>query len=1034
MDGLFDAFDETAPRAATPAKHKSNVQAVIEAVAEAGDKRLPPTTTPDDIEDNTPGGVKAELARIEAKKKNVSAHDSVSIPLSKMGAAFQKVSATPTVISGGSKDCLHEVAIPPGHEYTPFDETPAPEKPAKTYPFTLDPFQRVSVQCLERNESVLVSAHTSAGKTVVAEYAIAMSLRDGQRVIYTSPIKALSNQKYRELAEEFKDVGLMTGDTTINPSASCLVMTTEILRSMLYRGSEIMREVGWVVFDEIHYMRDANRGVVWEETLILLPDNVHYVFLSATIPNALQFAQWISHIHNQPCHVVYTDYRPTPLQHYIYPSGAEGLYLIVGPDGGFRDDNFTKAMASMQISGAANKGRAKGRSKGQSNISAIVGMIMKRKLHPCIVFSFSKRECETYAMDLSKLDFNTEDEKKNIELIFTNAIASLSEEDRALPSIENLLPLMKRGVGVHHSGLLPIMKEVTELLFGEGLVKVLFATETFAMGLNMPAKTVVFSNVKKFDGKEFRPLSSGEYIQMSGRAGRRGLDTNGIVILMMQEKLEPQNAKGMLQGQADKLNSAFRLTYNMVLNLLRVEEINPEYMLNKSFYKFQNTQDIPAMRKRVEELAAEHKRFTVDREDEVEMYHTLVTSKDTLEGKLSTAITETKHILRYLNPGRLVHVQDSQQDWGWGAVVNFQRKKPQQLPGQAQQTKEVVIVDVLLNCDATVVKGDKPRPCPANGSGDPQVIPVVLGAIKGLSRLCMRLPRSIKPADERKRLYKNIRETLRRKGPCPLHPVKEMKIQDEAIVHLCSQIDDLHQRIETHPLHKDENRESLLALFRKKRDIYEELLATKRQLKMSESIQQLDELKSRKRVLRRLKFCTDDDVIEMKGRVACEINTGDELLITEMIFNGVFNDLSVVQVVSLMSCFVASPTKDETPSKMKEELSGPFKQMQEMARRIAKVSIESRITLDEEEYVSQFAPDMMDIVNQWCCGARFSDICKITTMYEGSIIRSMRRLEELLRQMAAAAKAIGNSELEHKFAEGMSLIKRDIVFANSLYL
>ena len=171
--------------------------------------------------------------------------------------------------------------------------------PAREYKFTLDPFQERSVLCLDNHQSVLVSAHTSAGKTVVAEYAISLALRDKQRVIYTTPIKALSNQKFRDLQEEFVDVGLMTGDVTINPSASCLVMTTEILRSMLYKGSEIMREVQWVVFDEIHYMRDSERGVVWEETIILLPDNVRYVFLSATIPNAREFAQWICHLHKE---------------------------------------------------------------------------------------------------------------------------------------------------------------------------------------------------------------------------------------------------------------------------------------------------------------------------------------------------------------------------------------------------------------------------------------------------------------------------------------------------------------------------------------------------------------------------------------------------------------------------------------------------------------------------------------------------------------------------------------------------------------
>jgi ATP-dependent RNA helicase DOB1 len=240
------------------------------------------------------------------------------------------------------------------------------------YNFKLDTFQQQAVDYIERGDSVLVAAHTSAGKTAVAEYAIAKSLRDGQRVIYTSPIKALSNQKYRDMQEEFKDVGLMTGDITINPNATCLIMTTEILRSMLYRGSEVMREVAWVIYDEVHYMRDKvntlpelaspptlllyphcadtpspppatppfpslprhtragkERGVVWEESIILLPHKVRFVFLSATIPNAEEFVGWVAKIHHQPCHVVYTDYRPTPLQHYIFPAVGDGLHLVV---------------------------------------------------------------------------------------------------------------------------------------------------------------------------------------------------------------------------------------------------------------------------------------------------------------------------------------------------------------------------------------------------------------------------------------------------------------------------------------------------------------------------------------------------------------------------------------------------------------------------------------------------------------------------------------------------------------------------------
>jgi ATP-dependent RNA helicase DOB1 len=289
-----------------------------------------------------------------------------------------------------SHQVRHQVSLPPDYNYVPISAHKPPEVPAKSYNFQLDPFQQVSIYSIQRNESVLVSAHTSAGKTVVAEYAIAQCVKNNQRVIYTSPIKALSNQKYREFAAEFGDVGLMTGDVTINPTATCLVMTTEILRSMLYRGSEIMREVGWVIFDEIHYLRDKMRGVVWEETIILLPDKVRYVFLSATIPNAMQFAEWITKIHNQPCHVVYTDFRPTPLQHYFFPSGADGINLIVDEKGVFREENFQKCMSAIaEKEGddpanamAKRKGKGKdkrfnkGGNKGPSDIYKIVRMII----------------------------------------------------------------------------------------------------------------------------------------------------------------------------------------------------------------------------------------------------------------------------------------------------------------------------------------------------------------------------------------------------------------------------------------------------------------------------------------------------------------------------------------------------------------------------------------------------------------------------------------------------------------------------------
>ena len=234
---------------------------------------------------------------------------------------------------------------------------------------------------------------------------------------------------------------------------------------------------------------------VWEESIILLPDNVHYVFLSATIPNARQFAEWISHLHHQVCHVVYTDYRPTPLQHYIYPSGGNGLHLVVDENGVFRENNFNEAMNSITNDGNERGGAGKRsfnrnqpQKGGESNCFKVIRTIMDKNLAPVIVFSFSKKDCEAYALQMSKLDFNSPEEKKLVEEVFKNATDILADDDKQLPQVEHVLPLLKRGIGIHHSGLLPIIKETIEILFGEGLIKALFATETFAMGLNMPGK------------------------------------------------------------------------------------------------------------------------------------------------------------------------------------------------------------------------------------------------------------------------------------------------------------------------------------------------------------------------------------------------------------------------------------------------------------------------------------------------------------------------------------------------------------------
>ncbi|XP_035638905.2 exosome RNA helicase MTR4-like isoform X1 [Oncorhynchus keta] len=1030
-DDLFSVFDEeqtssTKKKPPIPEKGKATSN------NDKGGTNKPPAAktkreADNDGTDEVVFGKKAKLETVSTEEINLA-------------DCMPKVKVEPVETVEG---CNHEVALPANEEYTQLK--PRVGKAAKEYPFILDPFQREAILCIDNNQSVLVSAHTSAGKTVCAEYAIALALRGKQRVIFTSPIKALSNQKYREMYEEFQDVGLMTGDVTINPTASCLVMTTEILRSMLYRGSEVMREVAWVIFDEIHYMRDAERGVVWEETIILLPDNVHYVFLSATIPNAKQFAEWICHLHKQPCHVVYTDFRPTPLQHYIFPAGGDGLHLVVDENGEFREDNFNTAMQVLRDTGDSGgssgggkwdtKGR-KGGTRGPSNVFKIVKMIMEKNFQPVIIFSFSKKECEAYALQVSKLDFNTDEEKQLVEEVFNNAVDCLSDDDKKLPQVENVLPLLRRGIGIHHGGLLPILKETIEILFSEGLIKALFATETFAMGINMPARTVLFTSARKFDGKDFRWITSGEYIQMSGRAGRRGMDERGIVIFMVDEKMSPAVGKQLLKGSADPLNSAFHLTYNMVLNLLRVEEINPEYMLEKSFYQFQHYRAVPGVVEKMGKLEKMYNAIEIPNEESVVTYYKIRQQLAKLGKEIEEFVHKPKYCLPFLQPGRLVKVKNEEVDFGWGVVVNFSKKS--NVKASTGDADPLYVVEVLVHCSQESVKNaatEAAKPAATGEKGEMQVVPVMLRLLTSISSVRLYIPKDLRPYDNRQSMLKSIQEVQKRfpDGVPLLDPIDDMGIKDPGLKKIIQKVEAFEHRMYSHPMHSDPSLEAVYSLCEKKALIAGDIKGAKRELKKARTVLQMDELKCRKRVLRRLGFATSSDVIEVKGRVACEISSADELLLTEMVFNGLFNDLTAEQVTALLSVFVFQENANEMP-KLTEQLAGPLRQMQECAKRIAKVSAEAKLEVDEETYLDKFRPHLMDVVYTWANGSTFAQICKMTDVFEGSIIRCMRRLEELLRQMCQAAKAIGNTELENKFADGITKIKRDIVFAASLYL
>ncbi len=845
-----------------------------------------------------------------------------------------------------------------------------------------------------------MSAHTSAGKTVVAEYAIAQCLKNNQRVIYTSPIKALSNQKYREFNADFGDVGLMTGDVTINPTATCLVMTTEILRSMLYRGSEIMREVAWVIFDEVHYMRDKERGVVWEETIILLPDKVRYVFLSATIPNAMQFAEWIAKMHAQPCHVVYTDFRPTPLQHYFFPAGADGIHLVVDEKGIFREENFNKAtiadragddgsdpMAKRKGKGNNKKTNKGGKKEGPTDIYKIVKMIMMKNYNPVIVFSFAKRECENYALQMSQLAFNDDSEKAMVTKVFNSAIDMLSDEDKELPQIQHVLPLLRRGIGIHHSGLLPILKETIEILFQEGLIKVLFATETFSIGLNMPAKTVVFTSVRKFDGIAVRWVTPSEFIQMSGRAGRRGLDERGIVIMMIDEKMDPTVAKTIVRGEQDKLNSAFYLGYNMILNLMRVEGISPEFMLESCFFQFQNAASVSTLQREMEDLQQKRLDMVIPNEEEIKEYYELRENLTAYTKDLKAVITDPQYLAKFLQPGRLVKVKFNEHDFGWGAVVNWYRVKP----GKNQKEEDIprgssVVVDVIMNVSAdstppapgSKVVDDLPpnvRPPVGGEKSKMEVVPVMNGTIDSVGHLRLFLPNDLRTPEQRGAVRKSLEEVARRfpDGVAILDPIENMGIKDDGFKRLLRKIEIMENKFLNHPLHKSEQMPALFEQYGEKVELSKKIKEIRKKIQEGQSALQLDELKNRKRVLRRLGFIDDKDVVQLKARVACEISTGDELVLSELLFNRFFNELTPEQCAAALSVFIFEE-KCKDPPQLRDELAKPFRDIQAQARQVAKVSMESKVVVNEEEYLATFKYELMEVVYAWTHGASFASI------------------------------------------------------------
>lgn len=438
-----------------------------------------------------------------------------------------------------------------------------------------DPFQQKAIEAIDAERSVLVSAPTGAGKTAIAEYAIEKAFARNERVIYTAPIKALSNQKYRDFSVRYPDqVGLLTGDVSLNPAAPLVIMTTEIYRNQLFEDPARLKNTVWVIFDEVHYLDDAERGTVWEEAIMFSPEHVRLVALSATAPNIEELAEWIRSILNHPIEVIVETHRPVPLIHLFQCQGK--IYddpRELRREGYMGHDHWPSGFG-RDFSGPRHRGRRQFRQQSHERFlrakpnrtDELIRHLSNEKKLPCLYFAFGRKRAEELAWEQERFDFLSPDEKTRASALYRTLCErfDLLKESSAV----DMTRLVERGIAFHHAGMLPTLKEVIEQLFTSKLIKLIFTTETFALGINMPAKTVVFDELRKFYGTHFAFLRTRDYFQMAGRAGRRGMDTQGTVYARVNPHQTPYPAlHRIVYGNPEPIESQFNSCYATLLNL-----------------------------------------------------------------------------------------------------------------------------------------------------------------------------------------------------------------------------------------------------------------------------------------------------------------------------------------------------------------------------------------------------------------------------------------------------------------------------------
>jgi ATP-dependent RNA helicase HelY len=859
---------------------------------------------------------------------------------------------------------------------------------AAAYPFELDEFQRRGCLALAGGRGTLVAAPTGAGKTVVGEFAAWLALRQGGKAFYTTPLKALSNQKFGDFVARHgaANVGLLTGDNSINGDAPVVVMTTEVLRNMLYEGADTLRGLRFAVMDEVHYLQDRVRGAVWEEVLINLPVEVKVASLSATVSNAEEFGEWLSSTRG-PTEVVIEETRPVPLTNY-YLVGRELHPLFAGQNGNGAAEGDTDlepvvnpALHRLESRGGHGRRRegdwrerrADPRRLVPSRIE-VVDLLEDKGLLPAIYFVFSRAGCDAAltACRAANLRLTSREERLRIRELLDIRVATMDPADLDALGYADLAESMERGFASHHAGMLPVFKEAVEDLFAAGLVKVVFATETLSLGINMPARTVVIERLMKWQGERHEMLTPGEYTQLTGRAGRRGIDRWGAAVVLYQPFIPLDRLTGLASARTYRLTSSFRPSYNMAANLVaNYTRDEAEHLLASSFAQFLADRTVHGSEQQ------------------------LARNGDYLEGYLQSAACDQGDVAEYWGLRRSVRARESSlADADRRAKLTAAVRAIQAMPAGAvisvpgaRRRGLGVVVGHAGGRDATtgilvLTEDRRMRRVSAREFDTP---PEILGRVA--------LPRSL--SSRSPRFKSRVAEAL---GELDLSAPARRKRRATAADD--KELERLRKALRNHPVHSCPDRAEHEGWMQRwdtlERDT--SALAAKVRRRTGSLVRTFDQVLT---VLRGLGY-VDGFTLTAKGETLRRVYNDADLIVVEALHRGVWAELDPAGLAAVVSTLVYEP-------RGREGLAGAGDLPTDAVRTAvtALTDLEAEVMAQEQAAGLQLTrPLELDFAERtwrWASGERLEDVLADAEVSPGDFVRIMKQLIDLLRQIAVAA-------------------------------